>query len=382
MTLAKRAAPVLAVLTALALIATLLTAPLNAGAADHLDAPGLASPGNDPRLDINDLYAFEGSNAHDTVLALTVNPQATGDTKFAPVQNGSYHLRVDTNGDAVEDLTYSVLFVDRRKGNEQLALVFKGSGKSAQSERALGSLIGIGSTNSVIHLRGGGEFFAGLRSDPFFFDLGAFLGSVEGIGDRAFGDGAEADFFDGLNTLGIVLEVPDQALGGQVGVWATTSARNRSGVTQVDRMGRPAINTVVNSSGPLVGAPTEAKNVYNAGKPENDVADFTTAVISALQIYSSLDPVEGPYTDEQAAGLAAALLPDILTYDTSTTAAGPLNGRQLADDVIDIELSLVTGGDILGIFPDRDAFGGINSDGVGPHSDYLAVFPYLGMPHS
>jgi hypothetical protein len=74
-------------------------------------------------------------------------------------------------------------------------------------------------------------------------------------------------------------------------------------------------------------------------------------------------------------------LPDVVTYDTSTTAAGPLNGRALADDVIDVELRIVTGGDPLDLFP-RDADGGVNTDGIGPHDDYQARFPYLGNPNS
>jgi hypothetical protein len=49
-------------------------------------------------------------------------------------------------------------------------------------------------------------------------------------------------------------------------------------------------------------------------------------------------------------------------------AAGPLNGRGLADDVIDVELNLVTKG-------------AVPTDMIGPHADYLAAFPYLGKPH-
>ena len=48
--------------------------------------------------------------------------------------------------------------------------------------------------------------------------------------------------------------------------------------------------------------------------------------------------------------------------------AGFLNGRRLQDDVIDISLNLVTNG-------------GLTGDGVGPHTDYLSDFPYLGQPH-
>lgn len=76
------------------------------------------------------------------------------------------------------------------------------------------------------------------------------------------------------------------------------------------------------------------------------------------------------------------LLPDVLPFDRASTLPAPLEGRALADDVIDVELRVVTGGDPLDLFPDRDADGAINSDGVGPHTDYLSVFPYLGVPHT
>ena len=62
------------------------------------------------------------------------------------------------------------------------------------------------------------------------------------------------------------------------------------------------------------------------------------------------------------------LLPDVITYDTGTAAVGPLNGRALADDVIDAELGITTNGCVT-------------SDGVGAHGDYLSSFPYLGVPH-
>ena len=46
-----------------------------------------------------------------------------------------------------------------------------------------------------------------------------------------------------------------------------------------------------------------------------------------------------------------------------------LGARTLvAHDVIDIELNLVTNG-------------GVTGDEVGPHTDYLSAFPYLGNPH-
>lgn len=370
-------------LTAMLLMATIVTAgsaPGTAQSADHLDAPGLTSPGGDPRLDINDLYVFEGANPANTVLAVTVSPVAAGDSSFIENPNGSYHLRIDTNADGLEDITYSVSFSESDDG-VQKAKFRRAEGKKAQTPRLKGGVIGNGPVETVIPLKGGGTAWAGLRSDPFFFDLAGFLGTVEGIGERRLGDTFANDFFDDLNTLAIVIEVPDSELGSTIGVWATTTGSDRGNSVQIDRIGRPAINTVVNSSGPIVGAPSAAKTIFNGSLPVNDPANFTSAVVSALQAYSSLD-AEGAYADGQAAALAGVLLPDVITYNTSTAAAGPLNGRALDDDVIDIELRIVTGGDPLGLFDDRDEDGAINTDGVGPHSDYLSTFPYLGVPHS
>jgi hypothetical protein len=381
MSTASQAVRRAAIAALIAIIAVIGMAPAVLDAADHLDAPGLTSPGGDPRFDINDLYVFEGQRRSNTVLAATVNPLATGDSSFLTIKDGAYFLRVDNNGDAVEDVTYSVQFLDTRRDGSQRVFVREARGRDARSADPEGRLIGVGKTGETIRLRGGGKLFADLRSDPFFFDLGGFLGTVEGRNNgRLLNDGMQSDFFADLNTLAIVMEVEDDELGSNIGVWATTSKRDRRDWTQIDRMGRPAINTVVNSSGPVVGADSNAKNVFNASKPKDDVANFTDGAVRALQAFSSLDP-EGPYSDEEARALAGVLLPDVVSYDTATPAAGPLNGRALADDVIDVELRIVTGGDPLDLFP-RDADGGINTDGIGPHDDYQATFPYLGEPNS
>jgi hypothetical protein len=86
-----------------------------------------------------------------------------------------------------------------------------------------------------------------------------------------------------------------------------------------------------------------------------------------LDLFTSKLETLGGYSAAEAQGIAEILLPDVLTFDYSSS-AGFLNGRRLQDDVIDIELNLVTNGQVTG-------------DGVGPHTDYLPNFPYLGKPH-
>src|SRR5207244_1472534 len=104
-----------------------------------------------------------------------------------------------------------------------------------------------------------------------------------------------------------------------------------------DQMGRPAINTVFNAAG----ADKEAFNhTAPADQPTAMGGKFRNNMIAVFEALSALSG--NPYTDAQAAGFADLLLPDVLTYTVGTTAAGPLNGRGLGDDVIDFELNLVT----------------------------------------
>ena len=67
--------------------------------------------------------------------------------------------------------------------------------------------------------------------------------------------------------------------------------------------------------------------------------------------------------------VAATLLPDILPFDHTRPASYPENGRALTDDVQDHFLTILTNGKVT-------------TDGVGPHGDLLADFPYLGPPHA
>lgn len=358
-------------------VLTVGAAPLLALAADHLDAPNVGSIHVDSSdnlsvtkvngpLDINDVYVFKGASKNHTVLVMTVNPAVNlgiGPSTFAA--GAEYTFNVDTNGNSRADRTYEIEFgkpnshgvqrytVQYEKGDHEKVIARGKTGRSTWKNH-------VGS-------------FAGVRSDPFFFDLLGFLGSVKGEGTRRLNDGKESDFFVGLNTLAIVIEVPNSQLGGNgrnIGVWGTT--RDKKG-HRVDQMGRPAINTVFN--------PLADKVVFNKTAPYLQPTalggKFTTNVVNTLEAFSSLDS-EGPFAAADAATLAAILLPDELRYDVGSAAAGPLNGRGLSDDVIDIELNITTGG-----FPfaGRNATGGIPTDGVGSHSDYSAGFPYLGTPH-
>jgi Domain of unknown function (DUF4331) len=347
-------------IAASALALALGAAPMIGFGADHLDAPGLKSPSTRPDGDINDVYVFEGRNDSRTAIAVTTHPAAGAIAPLEYATDLKYTIKIDRNGDAMADAQYTATFGKPRSSGRQAYTVVRRSGGKQHR-------VAHGLTGAVNDVRGGGKAFAGLRSDPFFFDLAAFQGSVLGTGDRAFCDGDEVDFFESLNTNAIVLQVPDPALGRHIGVWAVTST---DGGDRVDRMGRPAINTVFNSG--------EDKNRFNRGYPASDYRRFSDNVRGVLKTFSALD-AEGAYTNGQTRTLAKVLLPDVVTYDTRTEAAGPLNGRALTDDVIDAELNIVTGGFA---FDGRDGNGAIGGDCVGAHDDYRMSFPFLGKPHA
>ena len=124
------------------------------------------------------------------------------------------------------------------------------------------------------HVKHGGSVFAGTRDDPFFFDLPGFiefkeqlLGGSTDLGDL-LGGFTGMDTFAGTNVLSIAIKLPNSQLGGNgnsIGVWGTTSVMSNGGWSQIDRMGRPAINTVFNglllpSASPYNGLEKDAFN--------------------------------------------------------------------------------------------------------------------------
>lgn len=405
--LQKRTLVLAALVGAIVLAAFLVqqAGPRTAGAADHLDAPGITPPpgGDGIGTDLTDIYAFRSpADAQKTVLIMNVNglasaagighgpgPDRAFGTKVPQVNgdsNVSYNFRVDSNGDAVADRTIRVAFNKPGDDGSQHMRVAVLDASGNELLEFAGSSTGFGKPIVVNTGPSGTKFFAGRRDDPFFFDLIGFLNVLDIGGRSLVGCGGptahpERDTFQGQNVSSIVLELPSSMLRGggdsNIGVWATTNV----GQNQIDRMGRPAINTVFIPNNPfppdrVADGKASKKTTFNHGQPSTDVANWTGEVVDTLQTTFSLnDPTSGlggtdnPADDAgQISGLAAVLLPDILTVDVSST-AGFLNGRKPADDVIDAELGLITEG-----FVTTDCVG--SNDVAFPSS-----FPYLAAPH-
>ena len=292
----------------------------------HYSGPDFGFPRGDARLDFTDLYAFpKPGNAGKSILVMNVHPSAVVDPPgpttaepFAP--EALYEFRIDTNGDAVADIAYRVRFSASENGSQTATL--------RRVEGVQAAVIGDGgevivasaqvSTGRQARVTAAGEyrFFAGWRSDPFFFDVHGMLNNQQFTGD---------DFFADKNVCSIVLEVPNSDLGAKrVGVWARTLVGAVGGWVQVDRGALPAQAVF------LVGTERDA---YMEGEPADD-GRFISVFAHALEHV-------GGYAPEEARRAARTLLPDVLSYDPTRPASFPSNGRTLTDDAGDAFLESV-----------------------------------------
>ena len=321
----------------------------------HYSGPDFTHPHDDARLDFCDLFAFpkpEDSSRSILIMDLhpsvSVNPEGpTSEEPFAP--EAIYELKVDTDRDAVADIAYRVLFSPSENG-AQSATVRRVEGSDAAGAGEGGEAIiedapvSRGSDAQVTEA-GDYRFFAGWRSEPFFYDALGLFNDFQFTGD---------DFFADKDVCSIVLELPNSELGAtEVGLWQRTLvAADGGGWVQVERQAHAQQVTVL--------TPNEEKVEYLAGEPADD-ARFVDSIAHVLEH-------AGGYSPEEARQLAEPMLPDILPYDPTRPVGYPDNGRLLTDDVGDYVLAILTNGRVT-------------EDGVGPHEDFLSEFPYLGPPH-
>lgn len=319
----------------------------------HYSGPDYGFPHGNARLDLTDLYAFPKPGAPDrSILVMNVHPSSTivplGPTIAEPfAADALYELKIDTDGDAVADIAYRIRFSPFSDG-AQTATLRQVEGAEAAGTSDDGRIIVESAPVSMgrearITEAGAYGFFAGWRSDPFFFDP---LGAVNGFKFTG------RDFFTDKDVCSIVLEIPNTVLGSKaVGIWARTLDRVGDTWVQVERGARPSQSVFL---------PGEEQGAYLAGEPADD-ARFIAAFAHSLEH-------TGGYSPDAARRVAETLLPDILPYDPTRAALYPENGRALTDDVMDGFVALLTNGRVT-------------TDELGAHRDLLKVFPYLGLPH-
>jgi len=297
---------------------------------------------------------------------------------------------------------------------------------------------------TIAALAGGGKVFAGSRADPFFVDLGSIfdLGALRPIQSNhliPLPNTNGVNSLAGKNVHTIALQVPISSVtagavtptvvdskSSVLGIYASSArqrvrvlsvdgsspARNAGRWVQVSRLGIPLVNEVL--------IPLGKKDRWNSTEPKDDgAAGFFANILDPE--FTKLLPVlyPGVFSNNNIPAGGATGRPDLVALVTGQlsglTAANALppadllrinvasppgaatafpNGRQLADDVVDIEIQV-----LAGVFTDPDHDGKINKldgtpnptgvpysalkDGVNaPDAPLLTMFPYVATPYN
>ncbi len=188
-------------------------------AADHLDPPtrvDAAMMGTDHAADIADIFAWHrGTGASQTLVTVLMfaGPDApVAGQRVSCDRNVLYGIHIDNTGDAVAEHNIRVRFgVDDRMNC------------FARFEGIPGRTTALVAPVESVRTVAGVSVFAGLRDDPFFFDLQGFRTTLM-TGTLSFAN--DRDFFSRKNTSAIVVEVPmgpTLATGTTLRVWATSA---------------------------------------------------------------------------------------------------------------------------------------------------------------
>ncbi len=371
-----------------------LLASASAWAADHLDGPLAAS---DRAADLNDVYAFINPNdADELILVATLFPLANESSQFSPAVE--YRFNIEN----------SVAPPVLAPGN-RMVIGCRAMGKrKAQSMRCAlaGTDTVAGKLNQVNYNDDGVlRMFAGLRDDPFFFDLVGFqetLANLAGADPQqdGFTDPGE-DFFAPLNSLAIVVGVDlnlltDNGNAPVLAVYGSTHRADSGKLTgsaskgganagihtlrQIDRIGRPAVNTALIDPYSLTSDPA-LKDVYNTTSMIADWPVFIPELQANLEYFDTVDGIVGN-TPLSPADLAFFLADDRLLVDTTFATCdnylsveltllgvflNQCGGRALQHDVIDDTLGLIIGSAVSDNVDDGD-------------NVYLPDFPFVGIP--
>ncbi len=297
-------------------------------ASSHAEAPLISM---DRYADNTDVYAFRsyetGRSGFVTLIANFIPLQdPSGGPQFYRFDDTVlYEIKIDNNGDGLEDLSYQFRFTTQTRNSNTVL------GMNAVNEngvigsltdtdynmpqtytvsRRLGRRLPIGipiasglrtppanigprvtpnyeqnlGLPAVFNLPNGGRVFAGQRDEGFFLDLGA---PFDVINYRSLGETGGVDTLRTKNVSSIAIEVPISELtrsgaipasstssDAVIGIWSTASRQttrvlNSDGTQstsgtwqQVSRLGNPLINEVV--------VPLGLKDAFNALSPNRD----------------------------------------------------------------------------------------------------------------
>jgi hypothetical protein len=391
-------------------------------ASDHADTADIF---NRIGGDMTDVFIFPSpTDPNNVVLVLDAHGLIPGGMQGISFDPGVlYQFKIDNNGDFVEDLVIQVKFGS--PGPHQTVYVAGPHKPLVTGTKAIFSDAsrGIGTINETFQPVAGMQVFAGLRADPFFFDVGQLFNifpdrktplsgkqvnftSIEAADTPQqpgfLPPGQASDFLAGLNCLSIVIELPRASLApphrppGVIRLWETTSvSHDRSGemFSQFDRLARPAVNE-------LLATVTDRRHEHNDhDSPIDDKAG--NGLISDIKKFLAF-PANRSAAISRV--IESVLVPDVMIADLSQTddasylgfevaqalsrgTRSSFGGRALTDDVIDISLGIIFGDTIpmLGLAPDDGKeLPSFTTDNVGYEQSVkhtLGTFPFVGTPN-
>jgi hypothetical protein len=231
-------------LTRTAALAAVASITIGALAADHQDAPAAKA---EPGADITDVFAWMSTDAKSVRIAVDVNPFAAVGSKFSDAVQYAIHVNSGTGATKTETLIVCEFATD------QTIQCWLGDSEYVTGDAS--------ATAGLVTKSGKVKVFAGLRNDPFFFELKGFQNAVAladialpTITDRTAGcptidmpsqaallsrlttdDTATPtptpakDTFDGANVLALVFEIDKTLFNpgtAPLGIWASTHVKN------------------------------------------------------------------------------------------------------------------------------------------------------------
>jgi hypothetical protein len=377
---------------------------------DHRDGPILVNTAAQGTKDINDIYVFRSpANANNTVFVFNFQPFPGNLTPASVDPSQVYDIKIDTTGDAIEDLTFRITFgpPDANGVQDVTLRGFPAAAFPPAGVAATGRTGTTAPTGVDIPVAGGGTFRAGIHDDPFFFDAGAFS-TLESTGvgfPRPIGQ-ARNFFGPNVNTFACILEIPSSRIpipannpNKIIGVFATLTNNG----AQVDFVGRPGINTALIPPSPRSHLTRgERRNAFNAAQPRNHRFNAPLGFRDDM-IFVLTDPT-GLFkrTGTDASFLADALLPDLLMFQIGNPGgygtliggsgspgffgSGPFaggqvlgNGRRFSDDVVDILFNFLTNGAIPSDNVIDDNGLKVTDGSVVSGMTRAIAFPYIGL---
>lgn len=333
---------------ALTMAVTLVLAPApRTDAADHRDGPVITGGES---ADIADVFFFLNPNNNSKVtLAMSVHGP------IIPAENASagffdhtvrFRFAIENTGDATGDLFFEITFSKQTSRSAPQVATIKQNGVTLfTANTTVSSSTATTAPPPVVTTdpSTGISIFAGLRDDPFFFDIPADLrykaSLLKNAPDPSVYNRAR-DSFAGYNIIMIVLSIPASRLRGPSGdILGLSCSTLRS--KQVDRMGVPLVNPML--------IPYSRKDEYNASLTSQDAAGkFRADIVQTLTSFHT-NPTYISMFEDLAVTNGDMLRLDLSIPNTGSeggknTLARFPNGRRPNDDVIDTIVTLVNNG--------------------------------------